>query len=82
MEKVKEYEVRKQSRVHEFYCDNCGKYLGGSEEYEDGYYKTPFNYEYRVLLNSKWYKNKRTLCDYCKLKFEEKYIETLKKLGF
>lgn len=24
---------------HKFYCDDCGTYLGESDEYEDGWYE-------------------------------------------
>lgn len=27
-----------KKRIHNFYCDNCGEYLGAVKEYDDGYY--------------------------------------------
>ena len=37
MEKVQKYNVTFERTMHHFWCDECGEYLGVTEEYGDGY---------------------------------------------
>lgn len=37
--------------THEFYCDNCGKFLGSSEEWDDGYYEELGSFENKLYIN-------------------------------
>ena len=39
MEKVLEKEKLVKIITHEFYCDSCGKKIGKSIEFDDGYYE-------------------------------------------
>lgn len=39
MEKVIKRKIERVERGHNFYRDECGKYLGLLEEYDDGYYR-------------------------------------------
>lgn len=35
MEKIEEKIVEEKRKIHKFYCDKCGEYLGESEEFDD-----------------------------------------------
>ncbi len=65
----------------EFYCDDCGKFLGKSEEYDDGYYEKLGEFEVKFNFNG-WYKLEKHLCDECKEKETKKIEKSLKELGF
>ena len=63
---------------HEFYCDKCGKYLGISKEYEDGYYERIGEVDlklYGLELSGNF-------CDKCKNKIGSQIEEALTNLGF
>ena len=66
---------------HEFYCDKCGKYLGTSTEYEDGYYEEigEFNLQLHV---SNWYGLHKHFCDDCRKEFVNNLIKVLTDMGF
>ena len=82
MEKTIESTRSRKEVVHEFYCDDCGEYLGKSEEYDDdGWYHVPNEVEVRFYLD-KWYNLKKVLCDKCKAKLFDKIDKSLKELGF
>lgn len=34
-------EVKRNETIHRFHCDDCGKIILESAEYDDGYYETP-----------------------------------------
>jgi hypothetical protein len=68
--------------IHKFYCDKCGKFLGSSEEYDDGYYENKFTYEYQFFICNKWVVKKAILCDEHRQEFEGSLITTLKNFGF
>lgn len=79
--------------THEFYCDNCGKFLGSSEEWEDGYYEKFGSFENKLdIYNSRvhnkkykesgWYTYKKILCDKCQEEFVSKLAKTLLELGY
>lgn len=68
---------------HTFYCDECGKELGTSEEYDDGYYDEYGSFELSFNLEDDgWYRVKKCLCEECKEKYLANLIDTLKKYGF
>ena len=74
-----EVETRtKEVRTHHFYCDDCNKYLGKSQEYDDGWYQDlrEFNVQFGEYHISKH------LCDDCKERFSERLGEMLIELGF
>lgn len=79
--------------IHEFYCDNCGKFLGSSAEYDDGYYEELDSFENEInISNSRgykksykeggWYRYKKNLCDKCQNEFVSKLTKTLIELGY
>lgn len=61
-------EIRKETYTtdviieHSFYCDDCGKFLFTSTEYDDGYYEEPRSF------NIQHVKLKGHYCDECGLK--------------
>ena len=78
MEKLKHVEKTIIEPVHEFYCDCCGKFLGSSEELDDGYY---------VEIGKKSWKYgdlklKGHYCDSCTVEVGERIEEALRCLGF
>ena len=75
--------VRTEQYFHEFYCDDCNKYLGKSIEYDDGWFETYGEYEQHFYVNGYgWCKLKKTLCDECKDKMNTKILLALKDIGF
>lgn len=67
---------------HNFYCDSCNKYLGSSEELNDGYYNELGRFSLRFCVDQKWYEAKRCFCDKCKTNFLNMVKENLKNIGF
>lgn len=82
MEKVEEKTVEVKRKIHKFYCDRCGEYLGESEEYYDGYYAEIGYIVQRVIVNKKQYLYKRHLCDKCKENFYEDLGNVIETIGF
>jgi hypothetical protein len=78
MEKI---ENNKDKRIHKFYCDSCGKFLGSSKELPDCYFEKLGEYRqcFYVQEENSWYKLEKNLCDDCKNNFNKKLIEVLKK---
>lgn len=74
--------MEKIETTHQFYCDNCNKYLGKTKEYDDGYYPELGKFELKFYLPSGWYKINKYFCDECKEKFLKKVENTLVDLGF
>ena len=72
----------KEVSSHSFYCDNCGKYLGVTEEYEDGWYEELGECELSFHLPDGRYRDKKCLCDDCKEKYLAELSNSLKRLGF
>jgi hypothetical protein len=60
-----------EERVHNFYCDGCGKYLGQSLEYDDGWYEERGYY----ILH-------KHLCKKCESKLSLEIEENLRRLDF
>lgn len=82
MDKVERYAVEVIKRKHEFYCDNCGEFLGESEEYEDGYYEQKGEYHEEFYICETFFSIKKHVCDKCKRKFEKEIADCLADLGF
>ena len=78
MDKIETVERVIEERVHRFFCDDCGEFLGESTEWEDGYYREIG--EFSTCYGC--YRVKKHLCNTCRDKFENKLIQTLKDLGF
>ena len=81
MEQIKYKKVENIVNIHEFYCDGCGKYLGGAEEYDDGYYAEPSVFEMNVYT-TKWFRIRKCCCSECKEKFINKLNNFLLGCGF
>lgn len=82
MEKITSKEVKSILNTHNFYCDMCGKHLGNTEEYNDGYYKTIGDYDLKFNVNSEWYSLHCNLCVECRAKMREGIINALLSMGF
>lgn len=82
MEKVISKEVKSILNIHNFYCDMCGKHLGCTEEYDDGYYATIDDYDLKFNVNSEWYRLHCNLCIECRAKMREGIIDSLLSMGF
>ena len=82
MEKLETRPCTREETTHHFYCDDCNKYLGKTEEYDDGYYPELGEFELKFYLPSGWYKVNKCLCDECRQKFLQKVEKTLVELSF
>ena len=81
MKKTRSEKVTYEKIVHEFYCDECGKYIDEVTE-KCGVYKEIGKYKKALYLNDNWYVLKRTLCDECIAKVNENIIDAITKVGF
>ena len=70
-----------EETIFHFYCDDCNKYLGKTEE-DDGYYSELGEFDLKFHLPSGFFKVERHLCDDCKNKYLTKVENTLIELGF
>ena len=68
--------------AHEFHCDNCGEYLGTSEEYDDGWYKQIGRIDLRYHTPQGWYVLSKHLCDTCREELLSKLYATFEDAGF
>lgn len=82
MEKVEERIVEKKRKIHKFYCNKCGKYLGEIEEYYDGYYEEIGYISQRVVVNETPYYYKGHLCSKCKEEHYKELSNLLETIGF
>ncbi len=86
MEKIKVEKETKEKIIHKFYCDDCKKFLGESEEYEDGYYYDKFgSFDKIFCVDSTRFEIHKHFCNECEKKFKEnivKYLKQLEQLGF
>lgn len=64
-----------------FYCDECGKYLGEEEAYED-YWSQPGEFELSLNLCGGWYKLKKHFCSDCVKEFQSNLKAYLESVGF
>lgn len=81
MEQIKHKKVENIANIHEFYCDGCGGYLGESEEYNDGYYAQPGDFNLG-LYTTQWFRVRKHFCFECKEKFLNKLNDFLLECGF
>lgn len=83
MEKEIRRKIEKVEIQHDFYCDECGKRVFSSIEYDDGYYDEPEEeIFYKIIIENDWYFYKKCLCEECKEKHIKELINELKKIGF
>lgn len=66
---------------HSFYCDECGEYLGTSEEYDDGWYECLGEFELSFYIDG-WYRVEKCLCEDCAQKFLSNLKNHLEDMGF
>ena len=52
-----------QYNIHKITCDKCGKHIYDSEEYDDGYYDDPGEYEQAIYIEGNDYKLSMQLCE-------------------
>ena len=81
MEKIRITHETINHTEHDFYCDECEKFLGTSRELHDGYYPELGHYERHFYLNG-WYKINATLCEECSEKKTNQIAQALMELGF
>lgn len=81
MEKSKEIIKEIKTYEHSFYCDECGKYLGTSQEYDDGWYKDIGEFEMKFYIDE-WYTVRKHLCDECRKNFMEDLKANLINMKF
>ena len=79
-EVIKKHIEPKQVSMHEFYCDNCNKWIGTSFEYEDGWYQKYG--EYKISFIEKKYCFNKTLCDICAKQTNKDIQKMLISYGF
>ena len=65
MQKETREQITRTRITHTFYCDMCGKEIGSSTEYEDGYYQKLGKYSEKVFINHTWYTLEKCLCNHC-----------------
>ena len=83
MERINRHKKTIEYNTHIFYCDVCGKELGFSQEYDDGWYKELGEYEMSFYTGLHgWYKLHMHLCDNCAREYNEKIVNALLDLGF
>ena len=92
MEKIKEEIVQRTSRTHEFYCDNCGEFLGSTIEYDDGYapeinnyiasINIPLDCNHGIGAKSAYYSLNKHYCNSCLNDFISKIHNVLINFGF
>ena len=82
MDKINVEKVNIIRTTHTFECDMCGKPLGTTLEWEDGYYAELGRYEKGYCVDGKWYRLKKNLCDECAELLTSKIVAAFKELGF
>ena len=81
IEKVEITTIEVERVLHSFYCDECNKHLGTSEEYDDGWYQDFGQFKLNCYIDG-WYSVKKCLCENCKPKFIDDFKTILKNVGF
>lgn len=81
MENAKEIIREIKTYKHDFYCNNCNKYIGSSIESDTGWYQKYGEFKLRFYIDE-WYHISKCLCDDCKKLFIKKIKESLKNIGF
>lgn len=86
MEKEIEKEITVKETTHQFYCDKCGKYLGESNEYRDGWYDKlgylEISFYNRLFSPHGTYCIRKNFCEKCKDNFINQLSNSLESLGF
>lgn len=82
MEKKRIHRKTISSTIHEFYCDDCGQYIGESTECDDGYYKKLGNVDLDVYIFAYCYELNKCLCNSCRKKLSSNIENNLFKMGF
>lgn len=81
-EKIITRETKSTVTMHQFYCDECGSYIGESFESDDGYYKKLGDFEQQYYIDNKRYSLQGTLCLDCRKKLIQRVAKALEKIGF
>lgn len=81
MEETKKVKITTERIEHHFWCDECGGYMGHTEELDDGYYPRLGEYEFKFYLDG-WYRLKKTVCPACCGKFFDKVRERILEIDF
>lgn len=89
-EKISEHKITIKTKVHDFYCDECGKLIysyNDSQMLEDSSnINRPYNLICSINLCSTWYSYNKMLCTDCRVKkikeLEDSVGPILLKLGF
>lgn len=69
--------------IHSFYCDNCGRFIGSTQEYDDGWYKELGEFILKFYMPSKgWYVFNKCFCDKCQQSYLKQLENNLVELGF
>lgn len=83
MDKVTTQKMTIERRWHDFSCDICGKKIAEVLESSDGYVKDPGEFEMRYYVdNVGWFQFEKCLCDDCKEKVKQQFVDTLINFGF
>lgn len=81
MEKIITESRTREVVKHSFYCDHCAKYLGTTEEYDDGWYAELNKFEFSANIDEK-YVIEKCLCDECRQTFVTHLKSVLEGIGF
>ena len=81
MDRVEEKIIETKRKVHKFYCDKCGEYLG-EEEDKNGYYKKFGCVNHGMNVGGRRYCYRRHLCDRCVKNLNEDFCNLLEILGY
>lgn len=82
MENIKYIKQTVEVAEHSFYCDDCGEYLGTSEEHDDGWYYPLGDFELKFYVVDDWYRIKKCLCKNCRKSFVSDVKVKLMNMGF
>ena len=81
MEQITRADKEKRIYEHSFYCDECGKHLGTSKVYDDGWYESFGELELSFYIDG-WYRLKTHLCSDCADVFLSNLKYRLDDMGF
>lgn len=70
------------STLHDFYCDDCGTYIGQTKENDNGYYERLGDIDFEIYVFNDRFRLIKCLCDSCKYNFIQNLKNELKKIGF
>lgn len=78
---IKTEKIPSTKTIHKIYCDDCGKFITSSVEYDDGYYKNPADFSCSIYTDDR-YTLEKELCEECKQKYYTKIRNALLEIGF